>query len=564
MMETASFSNDNNEVLGINTSFNNSYLKSSKTHLPSEIPTNNANVFSRPRVIQWDPHMGTDQSTITVVLEQAVSDSSSTPTLNDEIRPMKLVFGNLVVETNQQQQRAPTASPSSILNSQLVWITLVARVPRLADTQGGHSNQVPLSVCVYDHKNSDTATDHWDFGVFTYNAKSGAALKPKTSLGDPGNLIQGKKRGAVPSLASNPEEYTSNKRQNTNTTIEDDQLFNQLLAPFDDSPTKTPGSLNHECSSRSIAPHPNYHSNAFIQPNPYSNSGNTGGHDYHHHQHQHPVNIQPSPVHQLAYSNAFNSTYNSCSPHQQQQGYNSSVYPNYQLSQQSMFHAQPAQSPMMMPSLHSMPGAAKAAKGEHPFAGVLGKATLKILGDMAEMTWNWSHEEWNNGRRLVQFWRKQHAAGETNQQKDNLVECGFEAIEQEAYQQQRIRENLAAQKDAVAAAGIHSSAKKPSPLVISCIYWKERNDYYITSVDCIYLLEGLIGVQFTVEEKNRIRRNLEGFRPLTVSKCKPECANFFKLIMSFPHPKPRNIEKDVKVFSWKSLPNALTKIIRKY
>ncbi|KAI8367717.1 hypothetical protein BD560DRAFT_296952, partial [Blakeslea trispora] len=100
--------------------------------------------------------------------------------------------------------------------------------------------------------------------------------------------------------------------------------------------------------------------------------------------------------------------------------------------------------------------------------------------------------------------------------------------------------------------------------VISCIYWREQNDYFVTSVDCIYLLEGLIGVQFTVEEKNRIRRNLEGFRPLTVSKCKPECADFFRLIMGFPHPKPRNIEKDVKVFPWKTLPNALKKVIHKY
>jgi hypothetical protein len=197
-----------------------------------------------------------------------------------------------------------------------------------------------------------------------------------------------------------------------------------------------------------------------------------------------------------------------------------------------------------------------AGAADHPFAGVLSKANLKITGDMMEMTYNWSQEEWTNGRRLVQFWRKQHAAGETSQQKDNQVACGFEAIEQESYQQQRIRENLAAQKD--------GTQTKSSPLVISCIYWRERNDYYITSVDCIYLLEGLIGVQFTVEEKNRIRRNLEGFRPLTVSKCKPECADFFKLIMSFPHPKPRNIEKDVKVFSWKSLPSALTKIIKKY
>ncbi|KAJ2684774.1 hypothetical protein GGH99_003942, partial [Coemansia sp. RSA 1285] len=66
------------------------------------------------------------------------------------------------------------------------------------------------------------------------------------------------------------------------------------------------------------------------------------------------------------------------------------------------------------------------------------------------------------------------------------------------------------------------------------------------------------------EEKNRIRRNLEGFRPLTVSKCKSESADFFKLIMSFPNPKPRNIEKDVKVFPWRILPLALKKIIGKY
>jgi len=87
---------------------------------------------------------------------------------------------------------------------------------------------------------------------------------------------------------------------------------------------------------------------------------------------------------------------------------------------------------------------------------------------------------------------------------------------------------------------------------------------FITSVDTIYLLEGLIGVRFTVEEKNRIRRNLEGFKPITVSKTKPEFENFFKLIMSFPNPKPRNIEKDVKVFPWNSISNALQKIIGKY
>lgn len=86
----------------------------------------------------------------------------------------------------------------------------------------------------------------------------------------------------------------------------------------------------------------------------------------------------------------------------------------------------------------------------------------------------------------------------------------------------------------------------------------------MTSVDCILLLEALISVRFTVEEKNRIRRNLEGFRPLTVAKCKPDTSEFFRLIMAFPNPKPRNIEKDVKVFPWRILGYALQKIVSKY
>ncbi|KAJ2476882.1 hypothetical protein IWW47_006270, partial [Coemansia sp. RSA 2052] len=111
---------------------------------------------------------------------------------------------------------------------------------------------------------------------------------------------------------------------------------------------------------------------------------------------------------------------------------------------------------------------------------------------------------------------------------------------------------------------VPAADRVPNSIVVSCIYWEEKQDFFVTSVDCIHLLESLIAVRFTVEEKNRIRRNLEGFRPLTVSKCKPDSADFFKLIMSFPNPKPRNIEKDVKVFPWRILPMALKKIIGKY
>lgn len=157
------------------------------------------------------------------------------------------------------------------------------------------------------------------------------------------------------------------------------------------------------------------------------------------------------------------------------------------------------------------------------------KAILKINGDLADMGQHWTGEEWDNKRRLVRFWREQ---------KGNTVHTQFRPVA--------------------------PNEKQPNMICVSCIWWQEKEACYITSVDCISLLESLIAVRFTVEEKNRIRRNLEGFRPETVSKARAESENFFKLIMSFPNPKPRNIEKDVKVFPWSILPHALKKIIGKY
>ena len=167
-----------------------------------------------------------------------------------------------------------------------------------------------------------------------------------------------------------------------------------------------------------------------------------------------------------------------------------------------------------------------------PYPGLVSRANLKIMGDLDSMAKNWQPDEWEHRRRLVQFWREQHS---------NEIRCTFDPISQG----ERITSNS-------------------GHIVVSCIYWAERNDCFITSVDCIHLLESLMDIRFSVEEKNRVRRNLEGFRPLTVSKCKAESAEFFKLIMSFPNPKPRNIEKDVKVFPWKTLPYALKKIVTKY
>lgn len=157
------------------------------------------------------------------------------------------------------------------------------------------------------------------------------------------------------------------------------------------------------------------------------------------------------------------------------------------------------------------------------------RAKLEILGDLQEICHNWTELEWRSRRRLVQFWR---------QQQDHVIKCTFRSV--------------------------LPHERLPNSIVISCIFWDNKRDCYVTSVDCIYLLESLIGMRFSVDEKNRIRRNLEGFRPLTVSKTKADSSDFFRLIMSFPNPKPRNIEKDVKVFPWAILGLALKKIIGKY
>ena len=166
-----------------------------------------------------------------------------------------------------------------------------------------------------------------------------------------------------------------------------------------------------------------------------------------------------------------------------------------------------------------------------PYPGLINCTQLTIPDNLNGMTEDWTHEEKSNKRRLVQF-----AAERCH--KSNTIKCSFHAIPQ-----------------AEATWG-HD--------VVSCIYWEECQEYVITSVDCIYLVECILKIEFSVNEKNRIRRNLEGFRPLNVSKYKEETASFFNIIMGYAHPKPRNIVKDIKVFSWRTLPYALKKIVAKY
>ncbi|KAH7071942.1 hypothetical protein BKA63DRAFT_418476 [Paraphoma chrysanthemicola] len=174
-------------------------------------------------------------------------------------------------------------------------------------------------------------------------------------------------------------------------------------------------------------------------------------------------------------------------------------------------------------------GTASSSQPFNPYSMYQTKAVLKIDGDIDKMSEEWSQDELDVKRRLVEFKRSQHGS---------TITTSFAPITPEA--------------------------RPARSICVSCIWWEEKDECFITSVDTIYLLEQLVNVRFTVEEKNRIRRNLEGFRPLTVSKAKADSEEFFKVIMGFPNPKPRNIEKDVKVFPWKILAHALKKIISKY
>lgn len=177
----------------------------------------------------------------------------------------------------------------------------------------------------------------------------------------------------------------------------------------------------------------------------------------------------------------------------------------------------------------SQGGGATSTQPFNPYTMYQTKAVLKIEGDLDKMSEDWTPEEQDAKRRLVEFKRSQQGS---------TITTSF--------------------------APINPENKAARSICVSCIWWEEKEECFITSVDTIFLLEQLVNVRFTVEEKNRIRRNLEGFRPLTVSKAKPDSEEFFKVIMGFPNPKPRNIEKDVKVFPWKILSHALKKIISKY
>ena len=158
------------------------------------------------------------------------------------------------------------------------------------------------------------------------------------------------------------------------------------------------------------------------------------------------------------------------------------------------------------------------------------RAVLEMRGDLDAMQHNWTPEERAAKRRIVRFWREQNGT---------TLNAYFKSVRAD-------------------------EQPLPHEHRISCMFWEEQNECYLTSCDTISILESLIGIDFDMKEKNRIRRNLQSYEPCTLSKGKEDSESFFKLVMGFSSPKPRHIEKSVKVFKWKRLEQALKKIISKY
>lgn len=155
---------------------------------------------------------------------------------------------------------------------------------------------------------------------------------------------------------------------------------------------------------------------------------------------------------------------------------------------------------------------------------------LTTKSDILSMTMNWSKKEIQSQRRLVKF----------NFVKKSIsnFEIQFQPISSREY-----------------------SHNLP---IISCIYWKEQGIHIVTSVDIVLILEYLIQQSFSIEEKNRIRRNLQSLKPYTISRTGTKNAAFFSLLMNLEDPRPRNIEKDLKVFHWSDILLAIEKVVSKY
>lgn len=141
-------------------------------------------------------------------------------------------------------------------------------------------------------------------------------------------------------------------------------------------------------------------------------------------------------------------------------------------------------------------------------------AELEIMDDLEKLTQDWTPDELAAKRRLVRFECQRHGP---------LLKISARALPQ-AESQESVLDGV---------------------VTISCILDEARDEHVATSVDILHLIEGILYNEHTIDERNRIRRNIEGLQPRAIAKGQKDVDALFSLVMNFPDPKPRSIEKSL-------------------
>lgn len=164
---------------------------------------------------------------------------------------------------------------------------------------------------------------------------------------------------------------------------------------------------------------------------------------------------------------------------------------------------------------------------------------LKISGDLSSLTEDWNEDERKAGRRLVRFIRVREDSG---------VSLSFFPLSP----QQRYEEDM--------------------QNVISCIKGPPSHlSHFVTSFDILKLVEYIVDIPLNIEIKNRARRNMAGIGSHTLAKMEVDIDSAdswkddaFAKVMSFADPKPRSIEKSIKVYDWNVLRECLMRILSRF
>jgi hypothetical protein len=159
------------------------------------------------------------------------------------------------------------------------------------------------------------------------------------------------------------------------------------------------------------------------------------------------------------------------------------------------------------------------------------KAVLNVGGGLNGMCDGWNQDEKDARRRIIQLCRSQ--AG-------NVITATLELVTKTSHFADKLR--------------------------ISCIWWEEKGECYITKADIMALLESLVGVCPSNEEKSRLSKLLEkNLRLVSVSETQSDSSRkFFKLIQEFSGPRPGNGKPVLRVFLWRNLTSALEELVSRY